>query len=97
MMEFEWDSRKAASNIAKHGVSFHEAATVFGDPFALTYYDPDHSIDEDRFLTFGVTMGGAYIVISHTDREDKIRIISARVMNRRERSHYEQEREESGR
>lgn len=97
MMEFEWDPRKAASYRAKHGVSFHEVATVFGDPFALTYYDPDDSVDEDRYLTFGVTTGGAYVVVSHTDREDKVRLISARLMSRRERVRYEQDRKESGR
>jgi uncharacterized protein len=52
-MEFEWDKQKAASNSAEHGVLFQEAATVFGDPLAMTYYDPDHAQDEDRFITFG--------------------------------------------
>ena len=88
-MEFEWDPDKAARNIAKHGVSFHEAASVFGDPLALTYFDPDHSDDEDRFLTFGESNKGRVLVVSHTDREDRVRIISARRATRRERKTYE--------
>lgn len=96
MMEFEWDPRKAASNLVKHGVSFHEAATIFGDPYALTYYDPDHSLEEDRYLTFGIATNGAHVVVSHTDRENKTRIISARIMLRRERIHYEQQRDKPG-
>lgn len=92
-MEFEWDSRKAAQNLAKHGVSFPDAATVFGDPFSQTYYDPDHSVEEDRYLTFGVSSSGAFLVVSHTDRLGRTRIISARQMLRRERVQYEQQRE----
>jgi uncharacterized DUF497 family protein len=88
-MEFEWDDSKAARNIAKHGVSFEEAATIFGDPLAMTYYDPDHSQDEDRFLTFGHSEEGKLLVVSHTDRDDRIRIISARQATRRERKAYE--------
>ena len=90
-MEFEWDPDKAAGNLAKHGVSFQEAASVFGDPLAITYYDPDHSDDEDRYLTFGHSAGGRLLVISHTDRGEGTRIISARPMTRRERQKYEQE------
>ncbi len=89
-MEFEWHPEKAAYNLAKHGVSFPEAATVFGDPLAITYFDPDHSDDEDRFLTFGESRGGRLLVVSHTDREDRIRIISARPATRRERTIYEE-------
>src|SRR5512135_3514356 len=88
-MEFEWDPDKAARNLAEHGVSFHEAATVFGDPLAITYDDPDHTEDEDRFLTFGHSRAGHLLVVSHTDREDRIRIISARRATRRERKIYE--------
>jgi hypothetical protein len=89
-MDFEWDEQKAAKNISKHGVSFHEAATVFGDPLALTFYDPDHSDDEDRYLTIGHSEEGKLIIISHTDREDRIRIISARRATRREGKAYEE-------
>jgi uncharacterized DUF497 family protein len=70
-MEFEWDSEKAARNLAKHGVSFHEAGTVFGDPVAITYFDPDHSNEEDRFLT-GHSSEGRLACVSHTDRDDRI-------------------------
>jgi uncharacterized DUF497 family protein len=89
-MEFEWDVDKADRNIEKHGVSFHDAATVFGDPLAMTYYDPDHSDDEDRYLTFGHAMSGHLLVVSHTNRGERIRIISARRMTRRERKSYEE-------
>jgi uncharacterized DUF497 family protein len=90
-MEFEWDAKKAARNRDKHGVSFHEAGTVFGDPLAMTYFDPGHSADEDRYLTYGHSSTGRLLVVSHTDRDDKIRIISARVATRKERKQYEQE------
>lgn len=88
-MEFEWDPDKAHRNLAKHGVSFKEAATVFGDPLAMTYYDPDHSEEEDRFLTFGHSSEGHFLVVSHTDRGDSTRIISARKATRKERRQYE--------
>ena len=89
-MEFEWDPDKAARNLAKHGVSFQEAATVFGDPLAMTYGDPDHSEEEDRFLTFGHSSAGRLLVVSHTDRDDRTRIISARTATRKERMQYEE-------
>jgi uncharacterized DUF497 family protein len=89
-MDFEWDPDKAARNLAKHGVSFSEAATVFGDPLALTYLDPDHSEDEDRFLTFGESDRGRLLVVSHTDRENRTRIINARRATRKERKGYEE-------
>lgn len=81
-MEFEWDPDKAAGNLAKHAVSFSEAATVFGDPLAMTYFDPDHSEEEDRFLTFGHSSSGRLLVVSHTDRDGRTRIISAREATR---------------
>ena len=88
-MEFEWDGDKAASNEQKHGVSFTEAETVFADPLSLTGYDPDHSDNEDRYITMGTSLDGRLLVISHTDRESRVRIIRARVANRRERRDYE--------
>jgi uncharacterized DUF497 family protein len=88
-MEFEWDPEKATRIQAKHGVSFHEAATVFGDPLALTFTDPDHSEDEDRFLTFGHSAKGNLLIVAHTDRGDRTRIISARRALRKERKLYE--------
>ncbi|HVA44914.1 MAG TPA: BrnT family toxin [Pirellulales bacterium] len=90
-MEFEWHPEKAAKNLAKHGISFEEAATVFGDPLAVTFFDPDHSDDEERYLTFGYTSKGVLVVVSHTDRDDRTRIISARRATRRERKLYESE------
>ena len=89
-MEFEWDAAKARRNLAKHGVSFQDAATVFGEPLAVTYLDPDHSDEEDRFLTFGCSSNGHHLVVSHTDRGDRTRIISARRMTRKERKDYEE-------
>ena len=88
-MDFEWDPEKAARNLAKHGVAFADAATVFGDPLAVTFADPDHSDDEDRFLTFGLSAEGHLLIVSHTDREDRTRLISARRATRKERKLYE--------
>jgi uncharacterized DUF497 family protein len=89
-MQFEWDPDKAAANEKKHGVSFHEAATVFGDPLAITFDDQDHSVNEQRYITFGLSGLNRLIVVSHTDREDRIRIISARLMTRMEVRIYEE-------
>lgn len=88
-MEFEWDDDKAASNARKHGVAFAEAMTVFADQLALTGYDPDHSDAEDRFITMGLSADGRLLVVSHTDRGDRVRIISAREASRAERKDYE--------
>ena len=88
-LKFEWDANKARENIKKHGVSFEEASTVFGDLLALTIYDPLHSEEEDRFVTLGESEKRRLIVVSFTDRDDRIRIISARVATRRERKDYE--------
>lgn len=88
-MDFEWDDAKAELNERKHGVSFAEAMTVFGDPLSLTGYDPDHSEDEDRYLTMGSSAEGRLLLVSHTDRGAKVRIISARPASRRERKDYE--------
>jgi uncharacterized protein len=89
-LRFEWDSAKAAANLAKHGVSFREAATVLRDPLAETGPDPDQSLDEERFVTFGVSTGGRLLVVAHTDRGDTIRIISARRATAAERTIYEE-------
>ena len=89
MINFEWNADKATSNESKHSVTFAEAATAFGDPLALTIFDPDHSKTEDRFLLMGRSTFGNLIVVSHTDRGGTIRIISARKANRRERLQYE--------
>jgi uncharacterized protein len=89
-MEFEWDEEKDASNIQKHGVSFEEAATVFGDPLSDTFDDPDHSAEERRFLTLGTSCQGRLLIVAHTDRDDHLRIISAREMIGQERRSYEE-------
>ncbi len=89
-LRFEWDPIKAAANRRKHGVSFEEAVTVFGDPFALTVHDPDDSETEDRLVTLGRSIADRLLVVVHTDRGDVIRIISARKATRRERRQYEE-------
>jgi len=76
-MEFAWDPRKAAANVRKHNVAFQEAATVFGDPLAITFEDPDHSMNENRYITFGLSLQNRLLVVSHTQRADRTRIISA--------------------
>lgn len=88
-LRFEWDENKAGSNSAKHGVSFEEAATVFGDPLSLTVRDPKHSREEQRFITMGESIGHRLLVVVHADREDAIRIISAREATGKERRQYE--------
>ena len=90
-MNFEWNPRKAQVNLQKHGVSFSEAGTVFGDDLAVTVPDPDHSDEEDRYITVGWSNRGRLLMVSHTDRGDKIRIISARELTPRERKVYEEE------
>lgn len=89
-MEFEWDSAKAESNLEKHDVSFDEAATAFGDPLSITISDPDHSDDEERFVLLGASYTGRLIVVVHTERGERIRIISARLATRNERLKYEE-------
>jgi uncharacterized DUF497 family protein len=90
-MQFEWDPTKAAGNLSKHGVSFDEASSVFGDPLAITIGDPDHSIDEDRFLTTGLSGEQRLLVVSVVYRGGSIRIITAREATRQERKQYESE------
>ena len=87
-MRFEWDPEKARSNFLKHGVAFEEAATALGDPLAATASDPDHSIGEYRYVTFGLSENGRLLVVVHTDAES-IRIISARGASKQERALYE--------
>jgi uncharacterized protein len=88
-MTFQWDPDKASSNTKKHGVSFEEAITVFGDPLAATILDPDHSVSEFRFLTVGQSRLQRFLVVSHTEREGEVRLISARLATRQEKRHYE--------
>ena len=89
-MQFEWDPLKADLNLKKHGVSFHEAASVFGDPMAITFNDPDHSISEHRHLTYGYSTVSRLLMVVHTERKPKTRIISARPATRSERRIYEE-------
>jgi len=89
-LQFEWDSAKAADNLAVHGVSFEEAATVFRDALSATGPDPDHSVGEERFVTFGVSTSGRLLVVAHTEIGDIIRIISARPATSGERKIYEE-------
>ncbi|MGP1386036.1 MAG: BrnT family toxin [Thainema sp.] len=90
-MKFEWNSDKAARNLEKHGVSFQEAMTVFNDPLSVTFPDPDHSIGESRYVIIGMSRFGQVLVVAHTDRADRTRIISARKATRSERRFYESE------
>lgn len=89
MFRFEWDDQKAASNLQKHGVSFDEAVSVFGDAMALTFADTDHSDIEDRSRTYGISNNARLLVVIHTERRGGIRIISARKATRYEKSIYE--------
>jgi uncharacterized DUF497 family protein len=89
-VRFEWHRAKAADNVAKHGVSFEEAATAFRDLLSATGPDPDHSLDEERFVTFGISSRGRLLVIAHTERGDTIRIISARPATASETKIYEE-------
>jgi uncharacterized DUF497 family protein len=91
MIEFEWDVTKAKTNLRKHGVAFNEASTVLKDGLSITIYDPDHSVNEDRYITIGVSITGRPLMVAHTDRGDRTRIISARELTRKEREAYENE------
>lgn len=87
--EFEWDDEKADSNIKKHGVSFDEGATIFNDPMIATIPDPDHSKKEERYLSLGISAQGQLLVVVHTEREERIRLISCRKATTAERKFYE--------
>ena len=89
-MKFEWDPKKARSNLRKHKVTFVEAATALSDPMAATGIDPDHSIGEYRYITFGVSVRGRLLVVAHTEEGETVRIISARVASKGERKIYEE-------
>lgn len=89
-MQFEWNESKAGQNLAKHGVSFEEAKTVFDDPLYIDFYDPDHSEDEERYLIVGESNQRRLLIVSYTERGNSIRIISAREVTRTEREAYEE-------
>jgi uncharacterized protein len=90
-MRFSWDPKKAIANLRKHGVSFEEASTVFRDALSATGADPDHSVGERRFVTFGNSSHDRLSVVAHTESDDHIRIISARLGTRQERKIYEED------
>lgn len=90
-MEFEWDPQEATRNLRKHKVSFSEAAAAFGDPLSITIADPDHSIEERRYLTIGMSDRFRALIVAHTERDNRIRIISARPLTSDEREAYEEE------
>ncbi len=95
MLEFEWDSKKARKNLLIHGISFDEASTAFGDTLSVTIHDPLHSDEEDRFVLIGTSYKNRVLVVVHTERKDKIRIISARKATTKERKQYEEGKERS--
>jgi uncharacterized protein len=87
--EFEWDDEKARSNLKKHGVSFDEAATIFNDPRIATISDPDHSEDEERYVSIGMSVIMRLLSVIHTFRKERIRLISARKATNAERKNHE--------
>lgn len=89
-MIYEWDPRKAKENLRRHGVSFEDAATVFLDALAVTFPDPEHSTEEDQEITIGLTTKHRVVFVSHCQRGDRTRIISARKATRKERKQYEE-------
>ncbi len=91
MIDFEWDITKAKTNLRKHRVAFNEATTVLKDRLSITIHDPDHSVDEDRYITIGASIAGRLLMVAHTDRGNRTRIINARELTRKEREAYENE------
>ena len=89
-MKFEWDEKKAAANLSKHGVSFDEAKTVFDDPLYVDFYDPDHSYDEHRYIIIGESRQGRLLMVSYTERDDVVRLISSREVTPAEARIYEE-------
>lgn len=89
MLEFEWDRKNAAANLRKNGVTFEEARTAFADPLSLTIPDPEHSYREYRYFLLGMAVSGRILVVSHTYRNQRIRIINARIATLTERKNYE--------
>jgi len=90
-MEFKWNKDKAKANLSKHGVPFDEAKTVFDDPLYIDFHDPDHSDDEERYIIVGQSQQNRLLVVSYTERENKIRLISAREATRMEKQAYEED------
>lgn len=90
-LKFEWHPEKEKQNQRKHNISFTEASTIFADPLSVTVSDPDHSEEEDRYITIGFSISNRLMMVSHTDRDNRIRIISARELTALERKEYEEE------
>ena len=89
-MNFEWDEAKAAANLEKHDVSFEEATSVFADPLYVDFFDPDHSETEQRYIIIGMSEAGRLLMASYAERDDAVRIISARELTAAERKAYEE-------
>jgi uncharacterized protein len=89
-MQFEWDAEKATANARKHRVTFEEEETVFRDPFSLTFLDPDHQHGEHRYIEIGLSARGRLLIVSYTERQGRIRLISSRMATRKERRRYEE-------
>lgn len=89
-MGFEWDAEKAVANLARHGVSFEEAKTVFDNPLYVDFYDPDHSFDEHRYIIIGESQQRRLLIVSYRERDDLVRLISAREVTGSERETYEE-------
>jgi hypothetical protein len=89
-MEFEWDETKAAANLSKHGISFDEAQTVFDDPLYVDFYDPDHSVEAHRYIIVGESRRGRLLLVSYAERDEVVRLVSAREATRAEREVYEE-------
>jgi uncharacterized DUF497 family protein len=87
--EFEWDDEKAISNLKKHDVSFEEGATIFNDPLIITIFDPGHSEIEERYISIGISVQGRLLVVVHTERDERVRLISCRKATNTERKAYE--------
>jgi uncharacterized DUF497 family protein len=87
---YEWDVRKATANLAKHGISFEDAASVFLDPLAMTFSDPDHCQEEEREITIGYSRRRQVVFVAHSRRENRQRLISARLATKKERKQYEE-------
>ncbi len=90
-LQFEWAPEKAKINLKKHQVSFEQASTIFADPMFITFLDEEHSIDEERYITIGISKTNHLLLVAHTDRLGKVRIISARKVTKNERRFYEEE------
>jgi uncharacterized DUF497 family protein len=89
-VDFEWDETKATSNLEKHGVSFEEAGSVFADPLYVDFFDPDHSDEEQRYLIIGMSEAGRLLIVSYAERDDMVRIVTARELTASERKVYEE-------